>query len=87
MNQTFVSIPIEEWQRVVGILELIEKKLTPQSQDEWIDAEEVCKMLHITHNTWRAYRAKYNIKTTQMGRRVFALRSELDKILKDRQYE
>lgn len=85
MNQTFVSIPIEEWQRVVGILEQIEDKLNPQIKDEWIDLDDACEMLHITKNTWRAYRTKYNIKTTQMGRKVLVLRSEVNKILKDRQ--
>lgn len=87
MNQTFVSIPIEEWQRVVSILERIEDKITPNTQDEWIGTDEACDMLHVTKNTWLAYRKKYNIKTTQMGRKVLVLKSEVNKILKDRQYE
>lgn len=87
MNQTFVSIPVEEWQRMVDILENIEQKLTPQTQDEWIGTDEACEMLHITPNTWRSYRTRYNIKTTQMGRKVLVLKSEINKILKDRQHE
>lgn len=58
MNQTFVSIPIEEWQRVVSILERIEDKITPNTQDEWIGTDEACEMLHVTKNTWLAYRKK-----------------------------
>lgn len=85
MNQTFVSIPIDEWQRMVGILESIEKKLTPRVTDEWIGTEEACEMLHITPNTWRTYRAKYNIRTTRMGRKVLVLKSEVNNILKERQ--
>lgn len=85
MTQTFVSIPIDEWQKVVEILERLDKKLMPHElRDEWIGTDEACEILHVTKNTWLAYRKKYNIKTTQMGRKVLVLKSEINKILKDR---
>lgn len=81
MTQTFVSIPQEEWNRVVSILERVEEKLNP---DTWISTEEACRMLGITPNTWLTYRKKFHIKSSQVGRKVLVLRSEVENLLKKR---
>lgn len=81
MTQTFVSIPQEEWNRVVSILERVEEKLNP---DTWISTEEACRILGVTPNTWLNYRKKFNIKCSQVGRKVLVLRSEVEKLLNRR---
>ena len=81
MTQTFVSIPQEEWQKIVSILERVEERLSP---DEWIDTNEVCQLLGITPNTWINYRKKFKINCSQVGRKVLVLRSEVEKLLKRR---
>lgn len=70
MTQTFVSIPIEEWQRVVDILERLDKKLMPHElRDEWIGTDEACEILHVTKNTWLAYRKNTTSKQLRLGAR------------------
>ena len=83
MTHTFVSIPLEDWQRVVSILERVEERLKPQ--DEWIGTKEACKMLGITPNTWVSYRKKFNIQCSQVGRNVLVMRSQIEKLLKQRE--
>lgn len=87
MNQTFVTIPIDEWNKMVSLMAKIEAKLTPKVEDEWVDTDKACEMLHISRSTWITYRKKYNIKQTQMGRKILVPKSEIDNILKDRFYE
>ena len=84
MTQTFITIPQEEWQRMVTILEKVEEKLKPE--DKWITTKEACQMLGIKSPiTWLSYRKKYNIKTSQVGRNVLTLKSDIERVLRQRQ--
>lgn len=84
MTQTFVTIPQEEWLRVVAILEKVEERLKPE--DKWITTKEACSMLGIKSPlTWLNYRKKYKIKTSQVGRNVLTLKSDIEKVLQQRQ--
>lgn len=82
MTQTFITIPIDEWNRTIAILERVEKLLEPK--DEWIGTKEACKMLGISPNTLMRYRKKFNIKCSQVGRNILMLRSSIEKVLKER---
>lgn len=83
MTQTFVSIPQEEWQRMLSILERVEERLKPE--DKWIGTKEACKMLGITPNTWISYRKRFNVKCSQVGRNVLVLKSDVEHLLKERE--
>lgn len=83
MTQTFVSIPQEEWQRMLSILERVEERLKPE--DKWIGTKEACKMLGITPNTWISYRKRFNVKCSQVGRNVLVLKSDVEHLLKKRE--
>ncbi len=83
MTQTFVSIPLEDWQRMVSILERVEERLKPE--DKWIGTKEACDMLGITPNTWISYRKKFNVKCSQVGRNVLVLKSDVERLLRKRE--
>ena len=83
MTQTFVSIPLEDWQRMVSILERVEERLKPE--DKWIGTKEACRMLGITPNTWTNYRKKFNVKCSQVGRNVLVLKSDVERLLRERE--
>lgn len=82
MTQTFVTIPLEDWQRLLSTLEKVEERLKPK--DEWLGIKEACSLLGVNSTTFRTYRAKFNIPTSQVGRRVMVLRSEIEKLIKQR---
>lgn len=80
MTQTFITIPQEEWQRIVTILEKVEAKMQPE--DKLISTKEACEMLGIKSlATWASYRKKYKIKTSQVGRNVLTKKSEIERVL------
>lgn len=83
MTQTFVSIPLEDWQRMVSILERVEERLKPE--DKWIGTKEACDMLGITPNTWINYRKKFKEKCSQVGRNVLVLKSDVERLLRKRE--
>lgn len=83
MTQTFVSIPLEDWQRMVSILERVEERLKPE--DKWIGTKEACDMLGITPNTWINYRKKFNVKCSQVWRNVLVLKSDVERLLRKRE--
>lgn len=83
MTQTFVSIPLEDWQRMVSILEKLEERLKPE--DKWIGTKEACDMLGITPNTWINYRKKFKVKCSQVGHNVLVLKSDVERLLRKRE--
>lgn len=83
MTQTFITIPQEEWTRIVGILNAVEERLKPQ--DKWLDTQEACEMLGVSVTTWASYRKKYKLCTSQVGRKVLVKKSEIEKLLKERE--
>lgn len=79
---TYVAVPVEEWRRMLDLLERLEKRLEPE--DKWLTTEEACDMLGIKRSAWRAWRKRFGIDCAQIGRRVMVRRSELDKLMKRR---
>lgn len=78
----FVMVPQKDWERIITALEKVEARLEPE--DRWIGTKEACKMLNISINTWLNYRKRFKIKTSQVGRNVLVLKSDIDKLLKMR---
>ena len=82
MTQTFITIPMEEWKRVVDILQKVEERLKPD--EKWICTEEACKILGITKATWLRYRKKFKIACSQVGRNVMVRKSDVEQLLNKR---
>lgn len=82
MTQTFITIPQEEWTRIVNILNQVEERLKPQ--DMWLDTHQACEMLGVSHSTWQNYRKKFDINVSQIGRKIMVKKSEVERLLNDR---
>lgn len=78
----FVMVPQKEWERIITALEKVEARLQPE--DRWIGTKEACKMLNISINTWLNYRKRFKLRTSQVGRNVLVLKSDIEKLLKTR---
>ena len=78
----FVMVPQKEWERLITALEKVEARLQPE--DRWIGTKEACKMLNISINTWLNYRKRFKLRTSQVGRNVLVLKSDIEKLLKTR---
>lgn len=60
------------------------KQLIRQAQqptDEWIEAAEVRRILGISVPTWQRYRDAKIIKFSQIGKKIYVRRSDLDAFL------
>ena len=82
MTQTFVTIPQEEWTRIVNILHNVEERLKPQN--EWLDTKNACAMLGVSLSTWATYRKKFKVNTSQVGRKVLVRKSEVELLINSR---
>ena len=59
--------------------QLIENKQSKVS--EWINSEEVPNYLGVSRKTWQNYRDKKLISFSQIGRKIWAKRSDLDNFI------
>lgn len=84
---TYVSVPLEEWERIRAILERVEARLVESEENrdgEWIGTYEACKMLGVTPRTWQNYRKRFKISVSQVGRSIRVLRADVEKLIKQR---
>lgn len=84
---TYVSVPLEEWERIRAILERVEARLVESEENrdgEWIGTDEACKMLGVTPRTWQNYRKRFKISVSQVGRSIRVLRADVEKLIKQR---
>ena len=82
---TYVSVPLEEWERIRAILERVEARLVESEENrdgEWIGTDEACKMLGVTPRTWQNYRKRFKISVSQVGRSIRVLRADVEKLIK-----
>ena len=81
-QQTFVTVPLEQWNKMLSLLERVEERLKPK--DEWVNTKQACKILGVTPNTLKSYRDKFHIQCHQVGRNILMLRSSLYNVIKER---
>lgn len=79
-------IPEAEWQQVLSFMADI-KALLSERKEDWLTTEEACDMLSCSKRAWARYRKNYNIRISQVGRRILVARSEIERIIQDRAYE
>ena len=81
---TYVTLPLEQWQRVATALDRPEELLSPGYEDEFITMQNACDILGVSKNTFREYRKKFNIPVSQVGRNILVRKSEINKIIEQR---
>ncbi len=79
-------VPEEEWRNLHAMLEqiidLITQRNADDSSNEWIESEAARKLLGISPKTWQNYRDKHLIPFSQIGRKIYVNRTDLDAFLR-----
>jgi len=63
-------------QEIQSLKQLIEKQNLQSNQ--WLSSEEVPNYLGVSRKTWQNYRDKKLLPFSQIGRKIWVLRSDLD---------
>ena len=79
-------VPEEEWRNLhntlAQIIDLITRRNADDSSSEWIESEAARKLLGISPKTWQNYRDKRIIPFSQIGRKIYVNRADLDAFLR-----
>lgn len=79
-------VPEKEWRNLHATLEqiidLITQRNAGDSNSEWIESEAACKLLGISPKTWQNYRDQRLIPFSQIGRKIYVNRTDLDAFLR-----
>ena len=79
-------IPQEEWQslheKLDRLTDMVEKTQRGSSNPDWLESEEARKLLGISPKTWQNYRDQRLIPFSQIGRKIYVNRADLDAFLR-----
>lgn len=79
-------VPEEEWRNLHDTLEqiidLITRRNANDANCEWIESEAARKLLGISPKTWQNYRDQRLIPFSQIGRKIYVNRTDLDAFLR-----
>lgn len=79
-------VPEEEWRNLHDTLEqiidLITRRNADDSNSEWIESDEARKRLGVSPKTWQNYRDQRLIPFSQIGRKIYVNRADLDAFLR-----
>lgn len=85
-SMTMIMVPEEEWRNLHDTLEQIIDQITRRNADdsgsEWIESEDARKILGVSPKTWQNYRDKRIIPFSQIGRKIYVNRADLDAFLR-----
>lgn len=79
-------VPEKEWRNLHDTLERIINLITRRNADdlghEWIESETARKILGVSPKTWQNYRDQRLIPFSQIGRKIYVNRADLDTFLR-----
>lgn len=79
-------VPEEEWRNLHDtlkqIIDLITRRNADDSRSEWIESEDARKILGVSPKTWQNYRDQRIIPFSQIGRKIYINRADLDAFLR-----
>ena len=85
-SMTMIMVPEEEWRTLHDTLEqiidLITRRNADDSSTEWIESEDARKILGVSPKTWQNYRDQRIIPFSQIGRKIYVNRADLDAFLR-----
>lgn len=83
---TLIMIPQEQWQalheKLDTLADLIEKRNADDLNSEWLESEAARKLLGVSAKTWQTYRDRRIIPFSQIGRKIYVNRADLDTFLR-----
>lgn len=79
-------VPHEEWQslhdKLDCLTELVERNQSTASSADWLESEDARKILGVSPKTWQNYRDQRLIPFSQIGRKIYVNRADLDAFLR-----
>ena len=83
---TVVMLPQEEWQslndKLDRLAEMIENRNATDRDAEWLESEAARKLLGVSPKTWQNYRDQRVIPFSQIGRKIYVNRADLNAYLR-----
>ena len=90
-GMTMVMIPQEEWQslndKLDRLAEMIENRNSTDRDAKWLESEAARKLLGVSPKTWQNYRDQRVIPFSQIGRKIYVNRADLDAYLRSHRIE
>lgn len=84
---TMVMLPQTEWEGVKSDLqelkELVRVKSSEEQNAQWMESADARKLLGVSQKTWQGYRDKRIIPFTQVGRKIYVKRADINKFMED----
>lgn len=79
-------VPHEEWQslheKLDRLTEMVERNQNVNSGTDWLESEDARKILGVSPKTWQNYRDQRLIPFSQIGRKIYVNRADLDAFLR-----
>lgn len=78
-----VILPRSEWNEVRDSLQDIKNLISQKgtNSDEWIPSDDARVMLGVSKKTWQTYRDNREISFSQRGRKIYVLKSDIEKFM------
>lgn len=87
---TMVVLPQEEWlnlhEKLDRLAELVTNCNADDRNSEWIESDAARKMLGISPKTWQNYRDQRVIPFSQIGRKIYVCRADLEAFRRSSSY-
>ena len=84
-TMAMVMLPQSEWEDVKNDLQEMKELLKVKSADEissqWVESTQVRKELGVSPKTWQNYRDRRIIPFSQVGRKIYVRRSDLQEFM------
>lgn len=84
---TMVMLPQTEWEGMKSDLqelkELVRAKSDEELNSQWIESTQARQLLGVSQKTWQGYRDRRIIPFTQVGRKIYVKRADLNKFMQD----
>lgn len=65
------------------IKDFIHGKAKAELSEDWLESTEARKVLGVSAKTWQTYRDRRIIPFSQVGRKIYVKRADIDKFLND----
>lgn len=83
--KTMVMLPQSVWEELQSSIQELKEMLREKTADEingqWVESTEARKMLGVSAKTWQSYRDKRIIPFSQVGRKIYVRRKDLEDFL------
>lgn len=84
---TMVMLPQTEWESVKldlqELKELVRVKSNEELNSQWMESAQARKLLGVSQKTWQVYRDNRIIPFTQVGRKIYVKRGDLESFMQE----